>query len=54
MVFDSSTLRFLGEFGYRGDDPENLIAPSNVAVGNGRVYVSQSRGAVKAFAVRFD
>jgi hypothetical protein len=54
MVFDSSTLRFLGEFGYRGDDPENLISPSNVVVGNGRVYVSQSRGAVKAFAVRFD
>ena len=54
MVFDSSNFRFLGEFGYRGEDPENLISPYSVVVGNGRVYVSQSRGAVKAFAVRFD
>ena len=53
MVFDPS-LRFLGEFGYRGPDPENLVGPFNLVVGNGRVYVSQSRGAVKAFAVQFD
>jgi hypothetical protein len=53
MVFDSA-FRFLGEFGYRGPEPENLTGPLNLAVGNGRVYVSQSRGAVKAFAVRFD
>jgi hypothetical protein len=53
MVFDKD-FRFLGEFGYRGPDPDNLISPFDVAVGNGRVYVSQSRGAVKAFAVRFD
>ena len=54
MVFDSQTFRFLGEFGYRGDSPQNLISPYSVVVGNGRVYVSQSRGAVKAFAIRFD
>jgi len=53
MVFDPS-FQFLGEFGYRGPDPENLVSPFNLAVGNGRVYVTQSRGAVKAFAVRFD
>ena len=53
MVFDAS-FQFLGEFGYRGPDPENLVSPFNLAVGNGRVYVTQSRGAVKAFAVRFD
>lgn len=53
MVFDVN-LRFLGEFGYRGEDPENLIGPFNLVVGNGRVYVTQSRGAVKAFAVQFD
>ncbi len=54
MVFESGSFRFLGEFGYRGDDPENLVSPYSVVVGNGRVYVSQSRGAVKAFAVRFN
>lgn len=53
MVFDRD-YRFLGEFGYRGDEPENLVSPFNLAVGNRRVYVSQSRGSVKAFAVRFD
>lgn len=53
MVFDAD-FRFLGEFGYRGDDPDNLVSPFNLAVGNHRVYVSQSRGSVKAFAVRFD
>lgn len=53
MVFDDE-FRFLGEFGYRGYDPENLVGPYNVAVGNRRVYVSQSKGSVKAFAVRFE
>lgn len=53
MVFDPS-FEFLGEFGYRGPDPDNLVSPFNLAVGNGRVYVTQSRGGVKAFAVRFD
>ena len=53
MVFDRD-FKFLGEFGYRGSDPENLASPFSIAVGNRRVYVSQSRGAVKAFAVRFE
>ena len=51
MVFDKER-NFLGEFGYRGDDDDlGLIAPSEIAVGNGRVYVTQSRGGVKAFDV---
>src|SRR5262249_49565497 len=36
MVFDRN-FTFLGEFGYRGPAPENLVGPSAVAVGNGRV-----------------
>ena len=53
MVFDKD-FRFLGEFGYRGSGPENLVGPSAVAVGNGRVYVSQSTGSVKVFGVQFE
>jgi outer membrane protein assembly factor BamB len=53
MVF-AKDFQFLGEFGYRGADPQNLIAPAGVAVGNGRVFVSQSVGGVKVFAVRID
>jgi hypothetical protein len=41
MVFDPD-LKFLGEFGYRGDAPENLIAPLEIAAGNGKVFVAQA------------
>jgi DNA-binding beta-propeller fold protein YncE len=41
LVFDKS-LRFLGEYGYRGHKPGELIFPTNVAVGGGKVYVAQS------------
>jgi len=54
MVFAREDLSFLGEFGYRGKAPWNLVAPSEVAAANGRVYVSQSIGAVKVFGVRFE
>jgi hypothetical protein len=41
MVFDKE-FRFLKEFGYRGSKPENLIWPSDVAVGNsGKYFVTQ-------------
>jgi hypothetical protein len=50
MVFDK-TGRFLGEFGSRGDGPDELIAPSDLAVGGGRVFVTQSVGGVKVFDV---
>lgn len=41
MVFDPD-LEFLGEFGYRGDEPDNLIAPIDIAAGNGKVWVAQA------------
>jgi DNA-binding beta-propeller fold protein YncE len=42
MIFDKD-FNFIMEFGYRGDRPGNLIAPRNMVVSNGNVYVSQSR-----------
>jgi hypothetical protein len=49
IVFDPS-LKFVIEFGYRGDGPTNLIAPYDLAVGNGKVFVSQARDrGVKVF-----
>ncbi len=48
MVFDPA-LSFVGEFGYRGDQPENLVAPTDVAVARGRVFVSQ--GAARGVSV---
>ena len=43
MVFDSA-FTFQGEFGYRGAAPENLIAPRDLVVGDGQVFVTQSAG----------
>jgi DNA-binding beta-propeller fold protein YncE len=54
MAFDRETFRFLGEFGSRGRTGGNLINPLEIAVGNGRVYVTQSVGTVKAFGVQFE
>ncbi len=53
MVFDKG-LNYLGEFGYRGEEPENLIVPYDLAVGNGKVFVAQAgnRG-VKVFRLAF-
>ena len=43
MVFDrNKDFMFRGEFGYRGFDPGNLIAPMEVAVLGDLVYVAQS------------
>jgi hypothetical protein len=53
MVFDPS-VRFVFEFGYRGDGPTNLVAPFDLAVGNGKVFVSQARDrGVKVFQYNF-
>jgi len=41
LVFDRS-FNFLGEFGYRGRAPGNLLRPRSLAAGNGRVYVAQA------------
>jgi hypothetical protein len=52
MVFDKE-YRFLYEFGYRGDKPENLIRPSGMAMGNaGKLYVTQlGRQGVSVFRI---
>ncbi|RJQ49019.1 MAG: hypothetical protein C4538_02865 [Nitrospiraceae bacterium] len=42
MVFDNN-FNFISEFGYRGDQPGNLIAPRSIVVNNTNIYVSQSR-----------
>jgi hypothetical protein len=43
MAFDKD-FTFLGEFGYRGTRPQNLIIPDDLAVaGRDRLYVSQAR-----------
>ena len=43
MLFNPS-LEFLGEFGYRGDRPEDMIVPNNLVVDStmGYIYVSQA------------
>jgi len=42
LAFDAN-LKFVGEFGYRGGRPENLIVPDQLAVdGNNRLYVAQA------------
>lgn len=41
MAFDRD-LAFRGEFGYRGDEEDNLVAPFDIAAGNGKVIVSQA------------
>jgi hypothetical protein len=48
MVFDPS-LEFVGEFGYRGSGAENLVAPIDLAVSDGQVFVAQ--GAMRGVSV---
>lgn len=52
MIFDKE-FRFLKEFGYRGEKPDNLIRPNQVAVGNaGKLFVTQVRNrGVSVFSV---
>ncbi len=51
IAFDNQ-FNFLGEFGYRGYGPGNLIAPRGVAVGKDKVYVAQGgRRGVAVYAV---
>jgi DNA-binding beta-propeller fold protein YncE len=52
MVYDKD-FNFINEFGFRGYRPSNLIVPSDVAVANGNIFVSQAanRG-VSVFRVR--
>jgi hypothetical protein len=49
----SPDLKHLGDFGYRGYGPSNLITPFGIAVGNGRVFVAQAgKRGVKVYRVR--
>jgi DNA-binding beta-propeller fold protein YncE len=51
MVFDGE-YRFLGEFGYRGQRPGNLVAPRDLVFADGRLYVSQqARRGVAVYGV---
>jgi hypothetical protein len=48
----SRDLKHLGDFGYRGWDPSNLLTPFEIVVGNGRVFVAQAgRRGVKVYRV---
>lgn len=42
IVFDKD-FKFLTQFGYRGSDPGNLIAPRDLAIHQDKLYVTQSR-----------
>ena len=51
VVFDPE-FRFVHEFGYRGRGPHNLAAPEDLAVADGKLFVSQhARMGVSVFQV---
>jgi hypothetical protein len=51
IVFDPE-FRFVREFGYRGRGPHNLAAPEDLAVADGKLFVSQhARKGVSVFQV---
>jgi hypothetical protein len=52
IVFDSD-FKFIAEFGGRGFKPGRLILPTEMVVGNGKVFVAQGRNrGVSVFGVR--
>lgn len=52
MIF-SPALEFLVEFGGSGDGPGDLASPTDLAIGHGKVFVSQGRErGVSVFLVR--
>jgi len=55
IVFDKD-LKFIKEFGYRGDKPSNLIVPEDLAIDEkDRIYVSQGRNrGVSVFRLTYD
>lgn len=55
IVFDKN-FNFIKEFGYRGDKPENLIVPQDLAIDQkDRIYVSQGRGrGISVFRLTYD
>jgi DNA-binding beta-propeller fold protein YncE len=51
LVFDKD-LRFVREFGFRGNRPGSLFAPVDLAFGHGKLYVSQyARRGVSVFRI---
>jgi outer membrane protein assembly factor BamB len=52
-VFDQD-FAFVGEFGGRGFSPGSLRAPLDLVVSGNRAFVTQSRGAVKAYGIRIE
>jgi len=52
LVFDKD-FRWVKEFGYRGPKPGNIVAPVDIAAGDGKVFVSQfARKGVSVFEVK--
>jgi hypothetical protein len=52
LVFDKN-FRFVKEFGYRGGRPGSLVAPVDIAAGDGKVFVSQfAKKGVSVFEVK--
>ena len=52
LVFDKN-FRWVKEFGYRGPRPGNIVAPVDLAAGDGKVFVSQfARKGVSVFEVK--
>ena len=55
IVFDKN-FNFIKEFGYRGDKPDNLIVPQDMAIDQkDRIYVTQGRGrGISVFRLTYD
>lgn len=54
LIFDKD-FRFVTQFGYRGYDPGDFIAPMHLAMHNDRLYVSQSAGrGVSVFGIHYN
>ncbi|WP_394708521.1 6-bladed beta-propeller [uncultured Desulfuromusa sp.] len=56
LMFDSS-FNFLTEFGYRGEQPDNLVVPDDIAIDerNNRIYVSQAANlGISVFSIHYN
>lgn len=56
LMFDKN-FNFLTEFGYRGEQPDNLVVPDDIAIDerNGRIYVAQAANlGVSVFSIKHD
>jgi DNA-binding beta-propeller fold protein YncE len=56
LMFDKD-FNFLTEFGYRGEQPANLVVPDDIAIDerNGRIYVAQAANlGVSVFGIKHD